>query len=129
MTVERKRIVQLKERLFNLGTVLIHVIYSSVNTNMWHAEKLVLMEMRMEVSFDKLYKRIQERAFSLLQNMLLTVATKQPGVEIFISIESDHFSLCTKYLDCDIYLPQGDRPYRSYSKGHRAESVPRLQAW
>src|SRR3989338_8722425 len=75
MTVERKRIVQLKERLFNLGTVLIHGIYSSVNTNMWHAKKLVIMEMGMEVSFDKLYKRIQERAFSLLLNILITIST------------------------------------------------------
>lgn len=48
--------------------VLIHCIHSSLNANMWTTRK-------MEVSFDKLYKRIQERAFSLLQNMLLTVAT------------------------------------------------------
>jgi len=48
--------------------VLIHGIHSSLNANMWTTRK-------MEVSFDKLYKRIQERAFSLLQNMLLTVVT------------------------------------------------------
>ena len=48
--------------------VLIHGIHSSLNANMWTTRK-------MEISFDKLYKRIQERAFSLLQNMLLTVAT------------------------------------------------------
>jgi len=93
MTVEKKRIVQLKERLFNLGTVLIHGIYSSVNTNMWHAKKLVLMEMRMEVSFDKLYKRIQERAFSLLQNMLLTVAT---AVKLFLREIKRLLSTCIK---------------------------------
>jgi len=33
------------------------------------------MEMGMEVSFDKLYKRIQERAFSLLLNILITIST------------------------------------------------------
>ncbi len=48
--------------------VLIHGIHSSLNANMWTTRK-------MEISFDNLYKRIQERAFSLLQNMLLTVAT------------------------------------------------------
>jgi antitoxin component of RelBE/YafQ-DinJ toxin-antitoxin module len=48
--------------------VLIHGIHSSLNATMWNTRK-------MELSFDKLYKRIQERAFSLLQNMLLTVAT------------------------------------------------------
>jgi hypothetical protein len=30
---------------------------------------------KMELSFDKLYKRIRERACSLLQNILLAVAT------------------------------------------------------
>jgi len=48
--------------------VLIHGIHSSLNANMWTTRNR-------EVSFDKLYKRIQERAFSLLQNMLLTVVT------------------------------------------------------
>jgi predicted metalloenzyme YecM len=48
--------------------VLIHGIHSSVNSNMWLTKKR-------EVSFDKLYKRIQERAFSLLQNILITVYT------------------------------------------------------
>ena len=47
--------------------VLIHGIHSSVNTNRWLAKKT-------EVRFDKLYKRIQERAFSL-QNILITVST------------------------------------------------------
>jgi hypothetical protein len=48
--------------------VLIHGIHASLNADMWSTRKL-------EVSFDKLYKRIQERAFSLLCGMLLTVAT------------------------------------------------------
>ncbi len=50
-----------------LMAVLIHGIHSSVNTNRWLAKKT-------EVRFDKLYKRIQERAFSL-QNILITVST------------------------------------------------------
>lgn len=48
--------------------VLIHGIHSSVNSNMWLTKKR-------EVSFDKLYKRIQERAFSLLQNILISIYT------------------------------------------------------
>ncbi|MBF8278471.1 MAG: transposase [Candidatus Brocadiaceae bacterium] len=48
--------------------VLIHGIHSSLNSNMWLTKKR-------EVSFDKLYKRIQERAFHLLQNLLITVFT------------------------------------------------------
>ena len=52
--------------------VLIHDIHSSLNSNRWLTKKR-------EVSFDKLYKRIQERAFHLLQNLLITVfaAVKQ----------------------------------------------------
>jgi hypothetical protein len=48
--------------------VLIHSIHSSLNTDLWNTRGL-------EVSFDKLYKRIQERAFSLLCSMLSSVAT------------------------------------------------------
>lgn len=47
---------------------LIHCIHSSLNAEMWRTGTR-------EVSFDKLYKRIQERAFSLLRNMLSAVAT------------------------------------------------------
>lgn len=52
--------------------VIIHGIHSSLNSNMWLTKKR-------EVRFDKLYKRIQERAFHLLQNLLITVyaAVKQ----------------------------------------------------
>lgn len=50
--------------------VLIHGIHSSVNSHMWLTKKG-------EVSFDKLYKRIQERSFSLLQNILITPYTLQ----------------------------------------------------
>jgi len=57
--------------------VLIHSIHSSLNAEMWSTRGL-------EVSFDKLYKRIQERAFSLLRHMLMTVpaAVKQFLLEI-----------------------------------------------
>ena len=48
--------------------VLIHSIHSSLNAEMWSTRGL-------EVSFDKLYKRIQERAFSLLQSLLSSVTT------------------------------------------------------
>jgi len=48
---------------------------SNVKGSRVHEKKLVLMEMGMEVSFDKLYKRIQERAFSLLLNILITIST------------------------------------------------------
>ena len=52
--------------------VIIHGIHSSLNVTLWTTQKR-------EVSFDKLYKRIQERAFSLLQSILHNVvtATKQ----------------------------------------------------
>lgn len=45
---------------------LIHSLHSSLNAEQWKATK-------QEVSFDKLYKRIQERAFTLLCNMLRSV--------------------------------------------------------
>jgi hypothetical protein len=48
--------------------VIIHAIHSSLNAIMWTTQKR-------EVSFDKLYKRIQERAFSLLQSILRNVVT------------------------------------------------------
>ena len=48
--------------------VLIHGIHSSLNAIMWTTRKR-------EVGFDKLYKRIQERAFSLLQSILHNVVT------------------------------------------------------
>ena len=48
--------------------VIIHGIHSSLNAIMWTTQKR-------EVSFDKLYKRIQERAFSLLQSILHNVVT------------------------------------------------------
>ncbi len=48
--------------------VIIHGIHASLNAIMWTKRKL-------EVSFDKLYKRIQERAFSLLQSILRNVVT------------------------------------------------------
>jgi hypothetical protein len=48
--------------------VIIHNIHSSMNARMWTTRKR-------EISLDKLYKRIQERAFSLLQNILHNVVT------------------------------------------------------
>ena len=48
--------------------VIIHAIHSSLNAIMWTTRKR-------EVSFDKLYKRIQERAFSLIQSILHNVVT------------------------------------------------------
>lgn len=48
--------------------VIIHSIHSSLNATLWTTRKR-------EVSFDKLYKRIQERAFSLLQGILHNVVT------------------------------------------------------
>ena len=48
--------------------VIIHSIHSSLNATLWTTRKK-------EVSFDKLYKRIQERAFSLLQSILHNVVT------------------------------------------------------
>ena len=48
--------------------VIIHGIHSSCNATLWTTQKR-------EVSFDKLYKRIQERAFSLLQGILHNVVT------------------------------------------------------
>ena len=48
--------------------VIVHGIHSSFNATLWTTRKR-------EVSFDKLYKRIQERAFSLLQSILHNVVT------------------------------------------------------
>ena len=48
--------------------VIIHGIHSSLNATLWTTQKR-------EVSFDKLYKRIQERAFSLLKSILHNVVT------------------------------------------------------
>jgi hypothetical protein len=45
---------------------LIHTLHSSLNAEWWRKTK-------QEVSFDKLYKRIQERAFMLFCNMLTSV--------------------------------------------------------
>jgi len=45
---------------------LIHTLHSSLNAEGWRKTK-------QEVSFDKLYKRIQERAFMLLHNMLTSI--------------------------------------------------------
>jgi hypothetical protein len=47
--------------------LLIHGIHSSLNAEMWKTRNL-------EVSFDKLYKRIQERAFALLRHLLVALA-------------------------------------------------------
>jgi len=46
--------------------VLIHRIHSLVNTLLWN-------ESQRELSFDKFYKRIQERAFTILNLLLLSV--------------------------------------------------------
>ncbi len=64
------KIYRLKCELYGklIMAVIIHGIHSSLNSNMWLTKKR-------EVSFDKLYKRIQERAFHLLQNLLITVFT------------------------------------------------------
>ncbi len=47
--------------------VLTHRIHSSLNEQLWSAKGR-------EISFDKLYKRIQERAFSFLGHMLISVS-------------------------------------------------------
>lgn len=64
------KIYRLKCELYGklIMAVIIHGIHSSMNSTMWFTEKR-------EVSFDKLYKRIQERAFHLLQNLLIAVYT------------------------------------------------------
>jgi len=46
--------------------VLIHRIHAHINTQLWN-------QARRELSFDKFYKRIQERAFALLHILLLSV--------------------------------------------------------
>jgi hypothetical protein len=46
--------------------VLIHRIHAHINTQLWN-------QARRELSFDKFYKRIQERAFALLHLLLLSV--------------------------------------------------------
>jgi len=49
-----------------IGAVLIHRIHAAETNRLWHAN-------RREVSMDKLYKRIQERAFTLLRLLLASV--------------------------------------------------------
>lgn len=49
-----------------IGAVLIHRIHAIVNPPMWNRQ-------RKEISMEKLYKRLQERAFSLLTLMLSSI--------------------------------------------------------
>jgi hypothetical protein len=49
--------------------VLIHYLHSSLNFEMWSIKKT-------EVSFDKLYKRIQERMFSFFHDLLTSAAAE-----------------------------------------------------
>lgn len=66
--------------------VLIHYLHSSLNFEMWSTKKT-------EVSFDKLYKRIQERMFSFFHD-LLTSATA--AVDKFIIEIKSLGSACIK---------------------------------
>ena len=49
-----------------IGAVLIHRIYAAETNRLWKTS-------RREVSMDKLYKRVQERAFTLLRLLLASV--------------------------------------------------------
>jgi len=50
-----------------IGAVLIHRIHTIINPSMWNRQ-------RKEISMEKLYKRLQERAFSLLTLMLSSIS-------------------------------------------------------
>lgn len=66
--------------------VIIHGIHSSLNATLWTTQKK-------EVSFDKLYKRIQERAFSFLQGILHNVVT---AIRQFLREIDNLLSSCIK---------------------------------
>lgn len=66
--------------------VIIHSIHSSLNATLWTTQKK-------EVSFDKLYKRIQERAFSFLQGILHNVVT---AIRQFLREIDNLLSSCIK---------------------------------
>ena len=63
--IEHRLICELYGKL--IMAVIIHSIHAHLNMEM-------LSTKGMEVSFDKLYKRIQERAFALMRNLLVSVA-------------------------------------------------------
>ena len=50
-----------------IAAVLIHRIHAVANNNLWNLK-------RREISMDKLYKRIQERAFELSQLLIFSLA-------------------------------------------------------
>lgn len=50
-----------------IGAVIIHRVHATATNRLWNRQ-------RREVSMDKLYKRIQERAFTLMRIMLASVA-------------------------------------------------------
>jgi hypothetical protein len=47
--------------------ILIHRVHSDVNINLWNTQ-------RQEISMDKLYKRIQERAFIIMRKLLASLS-------------------------------------------------------
>jgi len=67
--------------------VLTHRIHSSLNEQLWSTQGW-------EVSFDKLYKRIQERAFSFLGHMLISVSA---AIKALIQEINRLASSCIKY--------------------------------
>lgn len=67
--------------------VIIHSIHAHLNMEMLSAKKE-------EVSFDKLYKRIQERSFALIRNMLVSVAK---ALKQFFRDLSNLAESCIKY--------------------------------
>ena len=50
-----------------IGAVIIHRIHAAETSRLWNSQ-------RREVSMEKLYKRVQERAFTLMRMMLASVA-------------------------------------------------------
>ena len=62
--IEHRLLCELYGKL--IMAVIIHSIHAHLNLDMLNTKGV-------EVSFDKLYKRIQERAFALIRNMLVSI--------------------------------------------------------
>ena len=75
----RKNVSRLKCEIYGklILAVLVHRIHADLNNLFWN-------QAHRELSFDKFYKRIQERAFAILHRLLLSVpmAVKYLSVEI-----------------------------------------------
>jgi hypothetical protein len=83
-TIEHRLRCELWGRL--IVAVLIHHVHRVINTKLWNSEKK-------ELSFDKLWKRIQERAFLIME---LLVENTQKAIEYIQNEISRLWKCCMK---------------------------------